>query len=183
MFELKITGIYEASRYIENGWPTHVISLVDPGVTPPQGCGNHLTLHMHDIETQIAPEWVMPTVQDLDAILAFGEGLGDGDRLLVHCHQGISRSTAAAIAILIQHGMTAEGAYRYAESIRDILMPNGFITRATDAHFGLSDELIDLVMEERKIKMQHRLANINGTSDQSDLIAIKAILERLNRIE
>jgi predicted protein tyrosine phosphatase len=86
----------------------------------------------------------------------------------VHCHQGISRSTAASIGVLLQHGMTAQNAYNHVAKLRDILLPNGLIIRMLDEKFGLNGELVDLIFNERKIRMQKHLdqeANVNRHSD------------------
>lgn len=179
MFELKICGIFEASRWAENGWPTHIISMVDPGVNLPFTCKNHLILHLHDVESQLRNEWVLPNEQHLDAILDFSKDLQDGDRLLVHCHQGLSRSTSAAIGIMVQHGMDAESAYRYVESVRDILLPNGLITNMIDKRFGLNNALMDLVLNERRAKMHRHMDNTVSITRHSDVVEMKSILEKI----
>jgi predicted protein tyrosine phosphatase len=46
---------------------------------------------------------VLPQEADAEAILAYGRDMGDDLRhLLIHCHAGISRSTAAMAMILAQ---------------------------------------------------------------------------------
>ena len=45
---------------------------------------------------------VLPQKPDVDAILAFGRDAGGVRHLLIHCHAGISRSTAAMLMILAQ---------------------------------------------------------------------------------
>lgn len=182
MFELKVCGIFEASRWADNGWPTHVISLVDPGVILPFGCDKHLVLHLHDVESQLRNEWVLPNQGHVDAILEFTQDLQDGDRLLVHCHQGLSRSTSAAIGVMIQHGMGAAEAYRHVENVRDILLPNGLITRMVDERFGLEGGLVDLVMEERRNKMRRRMDRSIDATDHGNLVEMKSILEKLKNI-
>ena len=182
MFELKICGIFEAGRWAENGWPTHIISMVDPGVQIQFTCTNHLVLHLHDVESQLMESWVLPNKQHLDALLDFSRDLRPGDRLLVHCHQGLSRSTSAAIGIMLQHGMDAEAAYRYVEAARDILLPNGLITKMLDERFGLGGQLTDLVMSERRIKMQTRMDRSVDTNDHGSVVEMKSILEKLKRL-
>jgi predicted protein tyrosine phosphatase len=182
MFELKICGIFEAGRWAENGWPTHIISMVDPGVQILFSCENHLVLHLHDVESQLMESWVLPNEHHLDSILEFSKDLQDGDRLLVHCHQGISRSTSAAIGIMIQHGMDAEAAYRHVESVRDILLPNGLITRMIDNRFGLNNALIDLTMGERRAKMQTRMDRSIDANDHGNVVEMKSILEKFRNI-
>ena len=86
---------------------THVLSLLDPGWPEPTAFGVYaphvrLTLHFHDA-IEPAPGIVMPQAGDVETILAFGRDLGeDLGHLLIHCHAGISRSTAAMTMILAQ---------------------------------------------------------------------------------
>jgi predicted protein tyrosine phosphatase len=182
MFELKICGIFEAGTWAANGWPTHIISMVDPGVSIKFTGPKHLVLNLHDVESQLVTEWILPNEQHIDQILEFTKDLASGDRLLVHCHQGLSRSTSAAIGIMLQHGMDAEGAYRYVESVRDILLPNGLITRLLDDRFQLSGQLVDVVMAERRAKMQTRMDRSVDVLDHGNVIEMKSILEKLKNI-
>jgi predicted protein tyrosine phosphatase len=179
MFELKITGIYEAEKFVNNRWATHCISLVDPEVNPLFLCKNHLILKLHDVETPVVPEWILPNKSHVDQILEFTKNLGDNDKLLIHCHQGVSRSTAVAIGVLLQHGFDPESAYRYVENIRDILLPNGLITRMLDERFALNGELTNIVISERKEKMKLRMDDKIDTNNENNLVAMKSILEKL----
>lgn len=73
--------------------PTHVARF-DPHL--------RTTLYFHDA-IEPAHEVVLPRVEHVEAILAFGRDIGDDlSHLLVHCHAGISRSTAAMAMILAQ---------------------------------------------------------------------------------
>lgn len=182
MFELKISGIYEASRWVTNGWATHVISLVDPSTHIDFKCDNHLILKFHDVESQVMDEWVLPSEQHVDAILEFTKNIPDNTKLLVHCHQGLSRSTAAAIGVMLQKGMDPESAYLYVESVRDILLPNGLITQILDDKFQLNGALVELVMSERKKHMQKRMDVSIDANSPENLVAMKKILESLKGI-
>lgn len=86
---------------------THVLSLLDPGWPEPEAFQNfdphfRKTLYFHDA---IEPSrgTVLPERADVETILGFGREVGDDLRhLLVHCHMGISRSSAAMTMILAQ---------------------------------------------------------------------------------
>ncbi|HTV89039.1 MAG TPA: protein-tyrosine-phosphatase [Stellaceae bacterium] len=85
---------------------THVLSITDPEwieVAPIAAFMPHcrLALRFHDI-IEPAPKRSAPSREDVARLLAFGRALRPGDHLLVHCHAGISRSTAAAALILAQ---------------------------------------------------------------------------------
>ena len=84
---------------------THVLSVLDPDraeIAAFDAYGEHhrVTLRFHDI-IEPRPGQIMPAPEHVEAILNFGEGLRATaasrlkGHLLVHCHMGISRSTAA----------------------------------------------------------------------------------------
>ncbi len=87
---------------------THVLSILDPEVPDPATLaafppGERLILHFHDI-IDPCPGMIAPARSHVEALLAFGRRFPkDGPaHLLVHCHMGVSRSTAAAAALLLQ---------------------------------------------------------------------------------
>jgi predicted protein tyrosine phosphatase len=103
---LTICGLDELDYRSVQG-VTHVLSILDPGWPEPaafRAIGPHLrtTLRFHDA-IERAPHVVLPQRRHIKAILAFGGNLGgDPGHLLIHCHAGISRSTAAMAMILAQ---------------------------------------------------------------------------------
>jgi predicted protein tyrosine phosphatase len=121
---------------------THVLSILDPEWPEPvafQAFDPHFraTLRFHDaIEPD--PGLVLPQKADVEAILAFGREAGEEPRLLIHCHAGISRSTAAMLMILAQahpHEREDVIAERLIE-IRRQAWPNSRM-------IGFADELLD----------------------------------------
>jgi predicted protein tyrosine phosphatase len=90
---------------------THVLSILDPDWPEPDFGAYpqpylRTVLRFHDIIDPI-PGMILPTKADVEAILAFGRSIaadqgGAEAHLLVHCHAGISRSTAAMTMILAQ---------------------------------------------------------------------------------
>jgi predicted protein tyrosine phosphatase len=103
---LTICGLDELDYYSAQG-VSHVLSILDPEWPEPAAFSAfdpHLrtTLYFHDA-IEPAPGIVLPQKSDVEAILAFGRDVGDDLRhLLIHCHAGISRSTAAMAMILAQ---------------------------------------------------------------------------------
>lgn len=91
-----------------------------------------------------------PVMDDLIKILNFTSRIKEGDRVLVHCHAGVSRSTSIAIAILIQHGWNYKDAFDKVAEIRDCLNPNHAFVCLTDEYFGLGGEYKNYVQEWRK---------------------------------
>lgn len=103
---LTICGLEELDAHSERG-VSHVLSILDPDWPEPSAFwafDPHMrtTLHFHDaIEPE--PGILLPEKSHVETILAFGRDVGDDLRhLLIHCHAGISRSTAAMAMILAQ---------------------------------------------------------------------------------
>lgn len=145
LFNLKINGIAEATIWVKNHWPTHVISVVDPSTELNFEHEKHLVVRAHDACRKKSDYTVLFDQTHLDSILEFTQSLKDGDRLLVHCHQGIARSTAVSIGILLQHGFDPASAYDQVRSLRDIMIPNQHIVELLDRHFRLNQTLIKTV--------------------------------------
>ena len=107
---LTVCGVEELVQHSDRG-VTHVLSILDPDWPDPtfEGFDRHhrVTLRFHDA---IAPQagLVLPTRQNMEAVLAFGRAMEasakgrDDNHLLVHCHAGISRSTAAMVTLIAQ---------------------------------------------------------------------------------
>lgn len=83
---------------------THVLSILDPEWPDPeafQAFNPHFraTLRFHDA-IEPGPDILLPQREDVEAILTFGRDAAEAGGLLIHCHAGISRSTAATLMIL-----------------------------------------------------------------------------------
>lgn len=82
--------------------PRYLISITDPETPAPQVPGippaRHLKLMFHDID---APQsgYVAPQSDHIASLIAFAAGWDCQSPLLVHCHGGASRSTAAAVIL------------------------------------------------------------------------------------
>jgi len=106
-YRLTICGIPELGEHCAAG-VTHVLSILDPEWPDPPDFAEfaphrRLALRFNDI---IEPTFgrVMPSRTDVERLLEFGRELQAAPQrhLLVHCHAGVSRSTAAAALILAQ---------------------------------------------------------------------------------
>jgi predicted protein tyrosine phosphatase len=155
MFEFRIDNARAAHKLMQDGWPTKIVSLVGPDLNfelPHQG-DHHIMKVFHDFEGPVNPatlvgttwdlkghEVILPTMQDIEDVLEFCEGLCDEDRLLVHCHAGRSRSAAMLIGILYNNYMTAEEAVAAVAAIRPTMIPNRLIIEMIDEICTLDED-------------------------------------------
>ena len=148
-FQVTICGIGELGLHCEAG-VTHVLSLLDPGSPEPEAFGTfdphrRLELRFHDV-IDADPGCVPPERPDVEQLLSFGRDLAStkGTHLLVHCHAGVSRSTAAAILILAQArpDRPAEEALQTVVRRRPRAWPNLRILEFGDALLGRRGEII-----------------------------------------
>lgn len=144
---LTICGLDELDGH-QGGRVTHVLSILDPEWPEPsafQAFDPHFrtTLRFHDA-IERGPGVLLPEKADVETILAFGREAGDGPRLLVHCHAGISRSTAATMMILAQ-AHPREGEDAIAErlmGIRPQAWPNSRMIAFADGLLGRGGRLV-----------------------------------------
>jgi predicted protein tyrosine phosphatase len=159
-FRITVCGLEElgGSRAID---ATHVLSILDPGWPEPEALRafdihRRLKLHFHDV---IEPQagWIAPERWDVELLLAFGRDLGTtrpdpGEELthlhlLVHCHAGVSRSTAAAILLLAQREPSQPAEHAILEVVRQRprAWPNLRMVEFGDALLGRDGEIVAAV--------------------------------------
>ena len=144
-----ICGLSELDDHQSAG-VTHLLSILDPEATEPPMFGydpprHRLALRFHDVILD-HPDYVRPRRADMEKVLDFGRTLPQGDpaHLLVHCHMGISRSTAAATALLLQAhpNLDEDEALAHIHSIRAKAWPNSLMMRHFDQLLGRDGRLI-----------------------------------------
>jgi len=182
---LTIRGLDELESHTGRG-VTHVLSIIDPGMAEPPAFrryGPHArtTLRFHDaIEPE--PGIVLPERADIAAILAWGREVYEQDveagdtaseidrHMLVHCHMGISRSSAAMTMLLAQAhpGEPETAIVERIRTIRPIAWPNLRM-------IGFADEILGRA---------GRLTAATGTLYARSLAAkpdLAEVMTRLNR--
>lgn len=152
-FELRVGAARDAFALAE-GWATHIVSILDPGGVPlglvaPQ----ILVLHFED-SNRGDPNG--PKIEHVEKALAFTRDLAADDRLLVHCVEGLSRSTAIALAALVQAGREAGVAVGMVEEMRPDMWPNECICRHADRLLGTDDAITNAV-RARQARQRTRL--------------------------
>lgn len=159
MFEFRIEGAYDAEKLLTANWPTCVVTVIQRGAEWKSWGPNHLVVPMSDVgDPKASPD--APTIQHLAAILAHTANLTSADRLMVNCWLGQSRSSAVAVAILMQHGMTTEEAFEAVLEQRPVAVPNVLICRHIDSYFGTKD-----CEAMAKAHLKNELASIKKAPD------------------
>lgn len=132
---------------------THVLSLVDPDLPELDAFQtfeqhHRVTLRFHDI-INAADNHTMSTPDHMSAILQFGSEFLAAQNpeapghLLVHCHMGVSRSTAAMVSLMAQGNPdeSAESLFTRLVAIRPQAWPNSQMIGFADEQLGRKGEL------------------------------------------
>jgi predicted protein tyrosine phosphatase len=139
--ELIICGLDELDGH-QRRRVTHILSILDPEWPDPtafEAFDPHFraTLRFHDA-IEPAPDVLLPQRGDVEAILTFGRDAAEAGGLLIHCHAGISRSTAATLMILAQaHPHEAE------DELADRLLQTRPQAWPNSRMITFADELLD----------------------------------------
>ncbi len=145
---LSIAGIDELSGYEGRG-VSHIVSLIDPeeptpAAIPRLGGRSHLMLRLHDVIDAHA-ELRAPERSDVERLLDHADTLrrDHPDHLLVHCHMGRSRSTAAA-AVMLYHLQAGapDAIFQHIAAVRDPIWPNSRILALADEMLGTGGALV-----------------------------------------
>ena len=150
--ELTVCGIEELPDQSARN-VTHVLSLLDPehpelDVFRSYARHHRTTLRFHDI-IATAPGRVMPQPEHVEAILKFGSEFqaqqdpAASSHLLVHCHMGVSRSTAAMLSLMAQANPDESGESLFARlvAIRPQAWPNSQMIGFADEQLGRKGNL------------------------------------------
>jgi predicted protein tyrosine phosphatase len=132
---------------------THVLSILDPDWPEPKSFWaydphHRTTLHFND-EIEPGAGLVLPQREHVQAILDFGRRLlsagsqREEAHLLVHCHAGVSRSTAALAILLAQWdpGLDEDELFARILALRSQAWPNSLMISFADELLGRGGRL------------------------------------------
>ena len=161
-FAIAVCGIEELSGHCTLG-ATHVLSILDPDHPVPEAFGTFgehakLELRFHDI-VDPRPGEIVPDRTHVDAILAFGRTLQtERASLLVHCHAGISRSTASMALLIAQAvpDMPAADVLRAVHGVREKAWPNLRLVELGDAALGRGGTLVAATHALHRLQLEVR---------------------------
>ena len=179
-FRITVCGIDELTGHCEAGI-SHVLSILDPGHPEPSAFGafgEHvkLELRFNDIIEE-TPGMLRPSQMHVDELLGFGRTLpAEQDaHLLVHCHAGISRSSASMVLLLAQAmpDRPAEAVFAEVLRIRPNIWPNLHILELGDAALKRGGTLPEAASAVYRMQLDRRpeLAEYYGTSGRGREVA------------
>ncbi len=164
-FGITICGIEELLGHCEAG-ASHVLSILDPDHPVPEAFGRFgehrkLELRFHDVIEE-DPGMEPPSQQDVTRLLAFGRDLMHESpkdaHLLVHCHAGISRSTASMALIMAQAlpKLPAHELMQEVLRIRPKAWPNLRIIEIGDKMLNRDGQIVGAAIEMYKHQLEIR---------------------------
>ena len=164
---LTVCGLDELDDHAARG-VTHVLSIFDRnGRTRRRSSPSIRTFEPFcgfTMRSSRAPGVVLPARSDVETILAFGRDAGDVTHLLIHCHAGISRSTAAMLMILAQAhpGESEDAVVERLLAIRPQAWPNSRMIGFADELLNRNGRLLAAVVRiyARRLKIHPELADV-----------------------
>jgi predicted protein tyrosine phosphatase len=167
-FQITVCGLEELASHA--GKVSHVLSILDPGRPAPDVFGSYgeharLELRFHDVIDD-TPGLEPPQPGHVAEVLAFGRDiLRDPKRerhLLVHCHAGISRSSASMTLLLAQAQphLPAKEILSQVLAIREKAWPNVRILAFGEEQLGRTGDITAAVgaIYRRQIEREPGLA-------------------------
>ena len=160
MLNILICGVKEVDDLIDEA--DGVISIMNPGYTiyAPQSIALKESENRYSVlRFEFDDTWrecyqlgmEMVTTEIIDSAINFAHdfvaSFGDDSSLLIHCHEGISRSSAIAIAIYAGLYGDVQDAVTTVCHQRPQAIPNIEVIRQTDDLLNMQGELYDLVEE------------------------------------
>jgi predicted protein tyrosine phosphatase len=189
-FRITVRGLDELAGH-GDARVSHVLSILDPEWPVPEAFGTFgehekLELRFHDVIEE-RPGTVVPKPIHVEQLLAFGRGLGRSSaadtHLLVHCHAGVSRSSAS-MALLIAQAMPhhpGDAIFAQILRIRPQIWPNLHIVEMGDGKLGRNGDLIAAAHGVYRLQIGQRPHLIEEFSSAGRAREIEAALAETTR--
>ena len=134
-----VRGI-EAADFLAHSYP----AVITAGPSKHEVNWGHPNHHVETFgDTCDAGRNTAPRFRHVERMIDFG-GENDGP-ILIHCHAGVSRSTATAIGVAIKRGLSPETAVRALADIHPATQwfrPNRLILDHVEAYFNLPEHTL-----------------------------------------
>jgi predicted protein tyrosine phosphatase len=138
---------------------THVVSILDPAWPDPTDFERYAphrrVVYRFDDVVEDGRGYSAPTQNDVTAILDLGRELMEEpvEQLLIHCHAGVSRSTATAAILMAQSNPGREPeVFAELERVRPRSWPNALMLRIADRLLERNGALVaELCAHQRRV--------------------------------
>lgn len=158
--KVTICGIPELPLHCSTG-VSHVLSIIDTHEPRPSALDgfstiDHELIRFDDIVAEY-PGFEACTPAHIEKVLAFGEKVHAHPQghVLVHCHAGISRSTAAAAILMTQHAPgQEEAAFLKLLNLRKHGWPNTRMVEFADQLLGRDGAMLRGLVAYRRALLQ-----------------------------
>lgn len=188
---LTICGLEELGHHSARG-VTHVLSILDPDWPEPEAILSYnsprrATLKFHDV-IEPGPGLSLPAPAHVEAILEFGRSLAndaigaDDPHLLVHCHMGVSRSTAAMAILMAQSNYPESEEWIFSRllELRPQAWPNSLMIEFADELLGRGGRLLHALagLYERQLARRPDIENTMRSLGRTREIELARIRRR-----
>lgn len=133
-----LVGPGSAVRRLSTSEPVdHVLTLISPDAEAPAVDAPRTLLRFNDI-AEARPGLTPPSPEVVSAILGLGQAASAQGVLLIHCHAGVSRSTAAAymLACAARPAGEEQALADYLRSVCPQATPNPLMVALADQALG-----------------------------------------------
>jgi predicted protein tyrosine phosphatase len=140
-FELKILDKRTAREW--GAWATRWLQMRDmsDSMQDAKAIGHRFVIQFDDLSRQDDyGNWTGPTNEHIREIIEFATTIKTGDRVLVNCTAGISRSPAAAIILLLARDMDPKDVISFVHKARETMWPNGLMIKLAEESLGITEE-------------------------------------------
>ena len=155
-YRLTICGLGELAELADDG-VSHVLSILDPDWPEPEAlrCYPPQRRVVHRFDDVLTPvgDAAPPEAGDVAAILAWSDVLAAeaAEHVLVHCHAGVSRSTAAAAMLLARDNPGREpDAFAAVRRLRPRSWPNSRMVAIADRLLGRDGALVEALRDHQR---------------------------------
>ena len=142
---IKVCGLHDVKGELQSA--DFVVSILDEGFDFPISHPHCIQVHMADTEAPTDSERGQMR-KEVERILSWvkDNNVTLDHRLIVHCHMGISRSSAISWLILVQLGMDYKDAFRLLWGQHPHIWPNLLVLQKGSRILNLHPDFMEFAM-------------------------------------
>ena len=146
MRKIIICGLADIENAVETYKPDMMLTIINKNFSPetPQGLNpsRHLKMLIDDI-SEPRDGFRLPEKEDVQKLLDFTSDWDQSKPIIIHCHMGISRSTATSLGLICK--LDPDNLDLHVEKLMKIAphaSPNQLMTKYVDEILGLENKLL-----------------------------------------